>query len=199
MRRFARPVKEIIMEILFGLIVLALIILGLRHRKKQDRKWVQEERYDESGAWIDKRAGERGTYGSRDREMEQERKRTSRSGKIEGLASLMQNHCFGQYPGLFSPGDASTKRWLVFNREKAAAFVDMIGRLLEGRTPEMPDLPAQNDAGRDALKKKILNHAYEQFPELLDLDLDVIKQFDRMAGQLADTMLGLTEKYEKEK
>ncbi len=93
--------KEIIMEILFGLVVLALIIMGLRHRKKQDRKWLKEERYDESGAWIDKRAGERGTYGSRDREMEQERHLIRRSGNIEGLIHTIQTHCFEQFPVCF--------------------------------------------------------------------------------------------------
>ena len=191
--------KKIMMEILFGLIVLALIIAGLRRRKKQDRKWLQEERYDESGAWIDKRGGERGTYGSRDREMEQERMRISRSGKIEGLVLLVQNHCLERYPGLFPLEEAAGRRWLALCREKAAAFVAVIGLLLEGRTPEMPAPPARNDAGRDALKKKILDYSYDRFPALLDLDLDVIKQFDRMAAQLADEIAGLTEQYEREK
>ena len=191
--------KKIMMEILFGLIVLALIIAGLRRRKKQDRKWLQEERYDESGAWIDKRGGERGTYGSRDREMEQERMGISRSGKIEGLTLLLQNHCFEQYPGLFPLGEAPMKRWLAFSREKSAAFAGVIEGLCTGHPPEPPPPPARNDAGRDALKKKILDYSYDRFPALLDLDLDIIKQFDRLAARLADEIAGLTERYEREK
>jgi len=191
--------KEIMMEILFGLIVLALIIAGLRRRKKQDRKWLQEERYDESGAWIDKRGGERGTYGSRDREMEQERMRISRSGKIEGLVLLAQDHCLERYPALSPLEKGAERRWLALIRGKAAAFVAVIGQLLEGRTPGQPARPARNDAGRDALKKKILDYSYDRFPALLDLDLDMIKQFDGMAAQLADEIAGLTERYEGEK
>lgn len=181
------------MGIIFGLAVLVLLFLGLWNRKKQDKKWVTEERYDESGAWIDKRAGERGTYGSLDQEMEKERHWISRLGKIEGMAYLVQNHCFEQYSDMFPLHDPDMKTWLAFTKTSAATFIAMIEKLIEGHIPEVP-ANVGDDENRRSLKKKILDYSYERFPKLLDIDLDVIKKFDLLAGQLSHAVIDRTER-----
>ena len=182
------------MGIIFGLAVLVLLLLGLWNRKKQDKKWVTEERYDESGAWIDKRAGERGTYGSLDQEMEKERHWISRLGKIEGMAYLIQTHCFEHYPGMFPLHDPDMKTWLAFTKTRAAEFVAMFEKLTSGQVSEVPASNVQDDENRHSLKKKILDYSYEQFPKLLDLDLDVIKKFDLLAEQLSNAVIDQTER-----
>ena len=182
------------MGIIFGLAVLVLLFLGLWNRKKQDKKWVNEERYDESGAWIDKRAGERGTYGSLDLEMEKERHWISRLGKIEGMAYLIQTHCFEQYPGRFPLNDPNMKTWLAFTKTRATTFVAMIEKLVGGKIPEAPVPNVGDDENRRSLKKKILDYSYERFPKLLDIDLDVIKKFDLLAGQLSDAVIDEAER-----
>lgn len=187
------------MEILFGLIVIALLVLGLRHRKKQDKKWLREERYEESGAWIDKRSGERGTYGSLDREMEQERRRISNLGKVEELVYLIQNHCVEYFPEGFSTKDPAGKEWLVFTKTRAAAFIRVIGQLPGGEVPELPEPPAEDHEKNASLKKKILDYSYEQFPDLLNLDLEVIKKFDLLARQLSDAVTEETERVKQER
>lgn len=176
------------METLFGLAVLVLIILGLRYRKKQKREWLKEERFDESGAWIDKRAGERGTFGSLDEEREAERQRQSRTGKIEALAWLLQNWVFEHYPGFHTLDDKHIREYLAFNKTQATTFIGVIGSLLQDQMPDAPArLPEENTLNL-TLKKQILNFSYEEFPKLLDHELEAIKRLDLIAGDMTNAL-----------
>lgn len=186
------------MEILFGLAVLVLLFLGLRHRKKQDKKWLREERHEESGAWIDKRAGERGTYGSLDAERERERQVLSRSSGAADLVWTIQTYCFEHYPGFYTLSDEQVKKFMVFCKKQASAFVETIGA--------MPDIQlraaaaiADPEARRAELKKIILDFTYERFPRLLELELDVIKKLDLLAGHLAKDLLDRADELKENK
>jgi len=176
------------MEILFGVIVLALLIFGLRARKKQDAAWLQEERHDESGAWMDKRSGERGTFGSLDDEMETERQKLSRQGKIAELTRLVRAYFFEQHPDFHSLRDAQIKEHIAFSKAKIATFGDTVESALNGSLPDFPEIATQ-DAHHVALKKIILDFSFGNFPNLLDLEIDVIRKFDRAAEHLADALL----------
>lgn len=181
------------MGIIFGLAVLVLLFLGLWNRKKQDKKWVTEDRYDESGAWIDKRAGERGTYGSLDEEREKERQHLSRAGKTGDLLFLLQTYCMEHYPRFHTLSDEQIKKFLFFSKTQAKAFIEATGALLEGQLPD--DIQeGRNETHRMSLKKRILDFSYDHFPQLLDLELDAIKRFDRLCGQLSDAVIGLAER-----
>ena len=104
------------MGIAFGIIVLILIILAVWNRRKADKAWVKEERYEDSGAWIDKRAGERGTYGSLDEEMERERLYVSRQNRINELARIIRDFAFEHVDGFHLRSDAEIKTYAAFAR-----------------------------------------------------------------------------------
>ena len=104
------------MELLFGLAVIALLILGWRSRKKQEKDWLKDERHDESGAWMDKRAGERGTYGSLDAEMEQSRQSVSKQNRINELARLVRTYFFEEYPDFHLLNDEQIKKHIAFSK-----------------------------------------------------------------------------------
>ncbi len=179
------------MEIAFGLLVLALIILGLRNRKKEKTAWVKEDRYDESGNWIDKRSsGERGTYGSLDEEMEANRQYIAKQGKISALAQIVQAFCFAQHADYPSLSDEQIKRHLVFCKSEALGLLEQIENLLNGRGISIAETALPADNLRTMLKKQVLNFSYEYFPKLLDVEIEQIKKFDLAAEHLANRVLG---------
>ena len=173
------------MEIFFGLLAIALLIWGLRSQKKQKKEWVKEERYDESGAWLDKRTGERGTYGSLDSEMEQDRKIQSNRLKTNELASVFRSYCFEEYPGFATLGDAETKACLAFIKVQAAALVAVIEKITAGQGSDSPSEPVSTEIHSLALKKRALDFSFDNFPKLLDLEIEMIKKFDLVAGCIA--------------
>ena len=177
------------MGIFFGLLVLALLIWGLRSRKKQKTEWVKEERYDESGAWLDKRRGERGTYGSLDEEMEHERQDQSKRLKTNELAHVIRSYCFAEYPGFAALSEAQTKACLAFIKTQAAMLAAAIEKMTEGQEPVIPDALVAADTRGAALKKRVLDFSFDRFPKLLDLEIEVIKKFDQMAGSMADAIV----------
>ncbi|MBK6933384.1 MAG: hypothetical protein IPH12_21950 [Saprospirales bacterium] len=173
------------MGIVFGFLVLALIILALRRRRRETNQWIAEERREEGGDWIDKRAGERGAFGALDAERERERQHTANQGRVFELARLLRDGCFEACPGFNDLNDEQIKAFTAFAREQAQLALAAAARLQQGRAPEPPaDAEAESEAAH-ALKKIILDYAYAQFPQLLDSDLELLRQYDRYAGQIA--------------
>ncbi|MDO8365953.1 MAG: hypothetical protein Q7T20_04085 [Saprospiraceae bacterium] len=177
------------MEIAFGLLVLALIILGLRNRKKEKKVWIKEERYEDSGDWIDKRSGERGTYGSLDEEMEAKRLHLAKQGKISALAQSIQTYLFEQHADFQGLTDDNIKTHLAFCKSEISALFEKIDQLIAGRVISMAAVTFLPSAFRSALKKLILDFSFERFPMLLDLEIEEIKKFDLLAEQLANKVL----------
>lgn len=178
------------MEILFGLLVLALLALGLYARKKERKTWVQEERYEESGDWMDKRRGERGTYGSLDEEMEANRRYIARAGKVSELARAMQAICFAQNRDFQNLSPIQIKEHLSFVKSEINAFFLCIDDLLAGKAlAGSGEKPSHEDHGV-ALKKQLLDYSFEHFPTLLELEITQIQSLDRAAAQTAMRVVG---------
>lgn len=178
------------MGILFGLLVTALLAWGLWSRKKQRVSWTKEERYEESGAWLDKRAGERGTFGSLDAEMEQERGHLRLQADAAELSHLIRSYCFGEYSGLGSLDEKSTRKCLDLIKTQAATIIVTIEKVLE--TSAVPDLPSQPSADEQhtlTLKKKVLAFSFDRFPKLLDLEIETIQKFDAWTAHILAVIL----------
>ena len=175
------------MGIVFGLFLLAVLIAGLLHRRHEKKTWLREERHEESGDWIDKRAGERGTYGSLDAEREAERHALSRQGRISDLALDLRNYAFEHIPGFHERSDADLRNFTTTAQSEAGRLLATAEAILNGQTPETT--AAGDDPHTKALKKMLLDFSYEQFPQLLDMELDAIRQFDRFAAGVAAGLL----------
>lgn len=177
------------MEILFAVLVLALLAIGLLNRKKEKKEWLKEERFEESGDWLDKRSGERGTYGSLDEEMEANRLYIAQKGKVSELAQSIQGLFFAQSTDFQSLSDDKIKQIHAFCKSEITVFFEQIEAWTSGKqpltlSPEVPELALQPE-----IKKLILNFVFERFPKLLDLEIEQIKQVDQSAGHLAHRML----------
>lgn len=167
------------MQLIFSALVLVLLVWGLSRRKKEKKEWVKEERYEESGDWIDKRSGERGTYGSLDEEMESDRQYIARQGRISELALLVQQYCFGMLPGLVEAPDASKKVFFTYCKSEAEGFIGQTERIRKtGYAPVSKEAYAASGEQVNALKKQVLQFCYERYPELLELQIEVIQLFD---------------------
>lgn len=176
------------MEILFGLLILVLLAVALLNRRREKKTWLREERYDESGSWIDKRAGERGTYGSLDAEREAERHTLTRQGRINDLALDIRNFAFEHIPGFHERSTANIKAFTTEARDRANQLFSAIEALKTGQMPETQDA-APDDPRTQALKKYMLNFSYEHCPWLLDQDLEAIQQLDRYVAVIAQNLL----------
>ncbi|MBN8677827.1 MAG: hypothetical protein J0M29_06345 [Chitinophagales bacterium] len=173
------------MEILFGIVVLVLLVWGLANRKKAKKEWIQEERYEESGAWIDKRSGERGTYGSLDEEMEANRKYISQQGKVNELSRAIQAHLGEHQHG--NSNDIQGQYEAI--KSEIQTLFRHIEALKKGQDIPLRENEAPEDASIAPLKKQILDFAFQEFPELLDLEITQIKRLDAYCVQLCSRML----------
>ena len=164
-------------------------MVGLLNRKKSKKDWIKEERYEESGNWIDKRSGERGTYGSLDEEMEANRLYISRQRKISETTQAVQGILFTQHPYYQDLSIENQKKHHSFFKAEIADLFDRVESLKPGKPllPEAPILPA-NEL-RTLLKKQILAYSFEAFPELLDLEIEEIKKLYDFADQIAERIL----------
>lgn len=188
------------MEIAFGLFVLAILIIGLINRKKSKRQWREEERRDDSGAWIDKRAGERGTWGSLDEEMDSARRHVARESRVTALTDVVRSHAFEQYPGFHALSDAQIKTYSAFVRTEVAGIIRALEQMKDGVEPAPQPFAASYDPVLVApLQKRILDFAYLHYPDLLDLDIDSIRQLDGRAGTWAAQLLGEIEVMKRER
>ncbi len=176
------------MEIAFGLLVLVLIALAVWRRRKENNDWIAEERHEESGGWLDKRSGERGTYGSLDAEREAERHALNRQGRINDLALELRNYAFEYIPGFHQRSDEQIKAYNTLARQQVAVFFAMVEALKNGREPEPVTAAPPAGAHAQALQKILLNAAYSQFPWLLDQEIRILRQLDQAAGKIAGHM-----------
>jgi hypothetical protein len=175
------------MGIAFGILVLVLLILALWNRRKSDKAWIKEERYDESGVWIDKRAGERGTYGSLDAEMERERLYVSRINRINDLARLIRDFAFEHVEGFHLRSDAEIKNYLLFAKRQAEQCVLAAEQALQSPKPTVDSATPEEPAAQ--LAKNIRAFLFQAYPELLGLDLDVLRALDAEIAKIAAACL----------
>ncbi|HLP94003.1 MAG TPA: hypothetical protein VK168_08200 [Saprospiraceae bacterium] len=173
------------MEILFGIVVLVLLVWGLANRKKAKKEWIQEERYEESGSWIDKRSGERGTYGSLDEEMEANRKYISQQGKVNELSRAIQAYLGEHQPGYSRDVQA---HYEAIKSEIQTLF-RQIEALKKGQEIPLRENETLEGAIISPLKKQILDFAYQEFPELLNLEIAQIKRLDAYCVQMCARIL----------
>ncbi|MCC6460447.1 MAG: hypothetical protein IT260_08255 [Saprospiraceae bacterium] len=178
------------MEIAFGFFVLVIFLVAFYQRRQTRKTWVAEERQEERGDWIDKRAGERGTYGSLDAEREQERKTLAQQGRAIELARLVRTYAFDHYPGFHELSDAQLKAFSAYARLQAAQLIEILEALLAGRgLNQQSAAAASGNVHAGAIKTILLDYAYAQFPALLDLELETIKALDQQAAGMADALL----------
>lgn len=174
--------------ILFGTLVLVLLIVGLVRRKKSDRAWVQEERFEESGDWIDKRAGERGSRGSLDAEMAHDRRQLVRQGRAVELAEVLRLYAAEHVADFASWSEDQVRNFRSYTRSQAGQMIAVIEQIHNGKAPAAA--PSTGDAGHDALKKQILDFAYRHYPTLLELDIETLRAFDGVVGNWAEEVVG---------
>lgn len=177
------------MGIAFGLFVLVIFIVALYNRRKQDKAWVADERHEETGHWIDKRAGERGTFGSLDAIREAERSSLSRQGRIGDVVLDIRNYAFEHIPGFHERSDEQIRAFTAAARTQVSRLFDILDTWKNGRAPEAPESAAADDPHSRALKKIMLDAVYAQFPWVLDQDIATIQQFDRVAGHMAAALV----------
>ncbi len=178
--------------IFFGILILVLLIVGLIRRKKSDRAWVQEERYEESGDWIDKRPGERGSRGSLDAEMARDRQQLVRQGRAVELAELLRHYAAENSPGLAGLSEDQVKHFRTYTRTQAGQMITAIEQIRNGQAPAAA--PSAGETRHDALKKQILDFAYRHYPALLELDIDLLRQLDQLVGNWAEGVMAEREK-----
>lgn len=169
----------------FGLFILLILIVAFYNRRKQNKTWLKEERYEESGDWLDKRSGERGTYGSLDAIREAERHGLSRQSRIADAALDIRNYAFEHIPGFHERSDEQVRDFTAAARAQVSQLFDVIDKMKNGQMPEVPGTEPAGHAHAGALKKIMLNAAYAQFPWLFDQEIEVIKKLDRVAENLA--------------
>ena len=180
------------MTALIGIFILVLLIMGLVSRKRRTKTWIKEERYEESGHWLDKRPGERGTWGSLDQEMARERGQMVWQGRIVELAGLIRQHAARLDPAFGSLPEDQNQTFRSYTRDQATRMIVLIEQVSQGKVPTAAPV---TDAGRsEDLKKRILDFAYHHYPALLDLDIDTIRQFDLLAASWSETVVSALEK-----
>jgi hypothetical protein len=158
--------------IIIGLLLVALLGIGLYRRRKEDQAWVAEERYEESGAWIDKRSGERGTYGSLDRERETERVTAFQQGRLNALSDELETLL--QLPA----------RSLRRSKGALVEWLSLAENLLKtGAIPAMTTTLALNEPALSA-KKLMLSRLYDWYPELLSAEITQLQHLDAHTGNL---------------
>ena len=170
-----------IFGILLAVFVLGSLLMGLIRRRQENGDWVKEERREESGHWIEKRSGERGTYGSLDREMEDDRISISRQSKVLDLSNLIRTFFAANYTiAHTTPISAS------YLKGKAGEIIAVAEKILD-RTASigMDSMPNLDDEDVVLLQKELLNFMYDTYPRLLDCDLGSIKYFDAKVGMIA--------------
>lgn len=169
--------------------LIVVVVIALLNRRRQNKAWVQEERYDESGAWMDKRAGERGTYGSLDAEMEADRRDVKRQGQVNELSRLIRDYAIEHYPGFHTLDNDQIRAYTSFAKTQVAPFVAMAEQMLSGYKPNAVAQPPSEIPHVLAVKKLMLDFSYRHYPALLDLEIETIRNFDRYAGGISDVLI----------
>ncbi len=173
--------------ILFGVLILVLLAAGLTRRKRSARAWVKEERHEETGHWVDKRPGERGTWGSLDAEMTQDRQQLVRQGRVVELAELLRAYSLAHQPGVGDLSEEQARIFRSYTRKQAAQIIAMMEQLKNGQVPVA--ITTVVHSPHSALKKQVLDFAYRHYPALLELDIDTLRGFDAVVGQWVEEVM----------
>ena len=177
------------MEILFGLLVIVLLVVGLRARKKSRHEWKKEERFEERGDWIDKRSGERGTYGSLDDEMESNRQYIAQKAKVSELSMAVQRSLYAEKEAYnILEKKALTQHLDGIKREIGHLFAQ-IQAAQSGLPLPVPNSLRLQDALTGRIKKQILDFCFETFPYLLDWEIADIQKLDQICDFTAHSIL----------
>jgi LPXTG-motif cell wall-anchored protein len=162
--------------IIIGLLMVGLLGLGYYRRKKEDKAWVAEERYEESGDWIDKRSGERGTYGSLDRERESERAGIFQQGRLNALCDELAD-MLGIAPNTLRNNQQPLKGWLTLAEQllKTQSIPPVSGKV----NLQAPSIAA---------KKLLLARLYDWYPDLLSADIEQLQYLDAHTTQLVEKL-----------
>lgn len=172
--------------ILFGVLILVLLAAGLTRRKRSARAWVKEERYEETGHWVDKRPGERGTWGSLDAEMTRDRQQLVRQGRVVELAELLRQYITEHSLSYTTFSEEQIRAFRANTRAQAGQMITNIEQIKDGQPPVAV---AAGDMQHGVLKKQILDFAYRHYPALLELDIDTLRSFDLAAGKWAAELM----------
>ncbi len=167
--------------VLFGIVILVLLAVGLTRRKRSARAWVKEERHEESGHWIDKRSGERGTWGSLDAEMTQDRQQVVRQGRVVELAELLRAYASAHQPGFANLPEEKVRAFRTYTRNQAAQMIVGMEQIKDGQAPVV--VATTEAAQHEVLKKQILDFGYHHYPALLELDIATLRGFDLSVGE----------------
>jgi hypothetical protein len=179
------------MGIYFGIAILILLILGLRLRKKEAKEWTKEDLKDEGGEWIERRSGDRGTYGSFDRANEAARQEIHHQAQINELALLFRTWFFDHYPGYHQLDEKTLREHTLYCKSEAYLYIGMIDNMLKGVMPAPLDpLPAN---GNKHFAELILHYIYDSFPALLDMEIEDIRSLDVQTLALAKRLEGYLE------
>jgi len=177
------------MEIIFAIAVLALLAIGLLNRKKQKKEWVKEERFEESGDWLDKRSGERGTYGSLDEEMEANRLYIAKKSKVSELALSIQAAIFAQSVDFQKLNQDQIKSHLAFCKAEIAGLFELFDQWMNGKQVATPKQMPPESEFHAPLKKLVMDFSFERFPKLLDLEIEEIQKVDLSAAEMVSKIL----------
>ncbi|HMX41985.1 MAG TPA: hypothetical protein PK971_11740 [Saprospiraceae bacterium] len=183
------------MEIVFALIMLTLLVVAWRSYRKGNADWLRQERYEESGAWLDKRAGERGSYGSLDEEMEQERRLMRREAAGAELADLLRLHLFRASPTVFAElRDDQIRRIKASTEGWAQSVVSAAEQLMrQGRLDPGPHHVALASEPALLLKKKAMDFLFHFYPKLLEAEIEQLKNLDGWVLAAGQNLLGQLE------
>lgn len=167
-----------LMEILFAFVLLVLLLLGWRNYRKERSQWLREERYEESGNWLDKRAQERGTYGSLDQEMEEQRRNHRTQAARTELQEMVWMHLLDNSPTLPDAPQAQLIEVKSTLRAWASDVVNMTECLLHHQDQPPEKIAIPHSEALLALKKKVMDFLFDFYPALLGLEIEEIKTLD---------------------
>ncbi len=172
------------MELYFSIAILLLLVLGLWQRNKKEKALRQDEAADESGEWIERRSGERGTYGMLDRERETARKHIHYQSQIDELALLVRRWFFESYPGYHALEDHRLRGHTQFCKAQLLDFARQLPVL-----PKAVDPPAMTHTGDPTLCQIIRQFSFQLYPGMLDLDTESLQRLDTRVGLLASDLI----------
>ena len=169
------------MQILFSLFIVVVLLIALVLRRRERKAWEAKERFEESGAWIEKRPSERGTFGPIDAANEAERYAISRKGRMNDAALDIRNYAFEHIAGFHQRSDEEIRAFTAAARSQITALFDLLDKWESGGDFPLPKTTPIESAHSNAIKKIILDALYEQYQWLLEEDIEPLRQLDRLA------------------
>jgi hypothetical protein len=161
---------------LFAVFLMVILGIALYRRRLDRRTWVRAERREERGDWLDKRRGERGTYGSLDDEMELARQSVARQGRTMEWVRLIRDYLFEHHNGFHRLSDEQLRTWSAIQKTAAVHALDIVDRYRGGKSMPPPPIDPSADSGTMALK--MLDFLYREYPDLLEREVEQLKELD---------------------